>query len=314
MSEMERAHDAIGPAFEKLIADAEAELVARRSNSTPLTVATVPVRTVHANELSLEDFIENHALPGVPVVIQGLNVTPPDAPRWTLKHFVDVCGDVNVTLNKKGADTDNWGGLVTAGRLTLREFVASHATDDDRKRWYLHDWSLNRECPDVFGPPPYDRFLVPKYFAGDYFQRVPWVSYEHTWPSLFVGAANTSSALHTDSGATNFWMYLLSGAKRWRFWPRTTSFHLYLKPMSSHYRVDAFNLNLTERPLLADAPMWEVTQRPGDLVFVPSNAPHAVHNDEDTVGISMNYVDASNVVRSIHWSPYDRVGVVNADP
>ena len=44
------------------------------------------------------------------------------------------------------------------------------------------------------------------------------------------------------------------------------------------------------------------------------NAPHAVHNDEDTVGISMNYVDASNVVRSIHWSPYDRVGVVNADP
>ena len=30
--------------------------------------------------------------------------------------------------------------------------------------------------------------------------------------------------------------------------------------------------------------MWEVTQRPGDLVFVPSNAPHAVHNDEDTVG------------------------------
>ena len=280
-------------------------------------------------------------------------MTPPDAPRWTLKHFVDVCGDVNVTLNKKGADTDNWGGLVTAGRLTLREFVASHATDDDRKRWYLHDWSLNRcvprqprvtiftrmyhsinqsrarvtdtctpstnhrhrrECPDVFGPAPYDRFLVPKYFAGDYFQRVPWVSYEHTWPSLFVGAANTSSALHTDSGATNFWMYLLSGAKRWRFWPRTTSFHLYLKPMSSHYRVDAFNLNLTERPLLADAPMWEVTQRPGDLVFVPSNAPHAVHNDEDTVGISMNYVDASNVVRSIHWSPYDRVGVVNADP
>ena len=89
-------------------------------------------------------------------------MTPPDAPRWTLKHFVDVCGDVNVTLNKKGADTDNWGGLVTAGTLPLREFIASHATDDDRKRWYLHDWSLNRECPDVFGPPPYDRFIVPK--------------------------------------------------------------------------------------------------------------------------------------------------------
>ena len=74
MSEIERAHDAIGPAFEKLIADAEAELVARRSNSTPLTVATVPVRTVHANELSLKDFIENHALPGVPVVIQARSV------------------------------------------------------------------------------------------------------------------------------------------------------------------------------------------------------------------------------------------------
>jgi hypothetical protein len=32
------------------------------------------VRTVHANELSLKDFIENHALPGVPVVIQARSV------------------------------------------------------------------------------------------------------------------------------------------------------------------------------------------------------------------------------------------------
>jgi hypothetical protein len=41
-----------------------------------------------------------------------------------------------------------------------------------------------------------------------------------TRPSLFIGAANTSSALHIDSGATNFWMYLMTGRKKWRFWDR----------------------------------------------------------------------------------------------
>ena len=143
------------------------------------------------------------------------------------------------------------------------------------------DWSLNRHCPDVFGKPPHDEFVMPKYFAGDYFQRIPGKGHEQSWPSLFIGASNTSSALHVDHGATNFWMYLMTGRKKWRFWDREQVFNLYLKPHTPHFRFRAFEIDLTRNPLVADAPMYEVIQEPGDLVYVPANSPHAVYNEED---------------------------------
>jgi quercetin dioxygenase-like cupin family protein len=31
-------------------------------------------------------------------------------------------------------------------------------------------------------------------------------------------------------------------------------------------------------------------QEAGDLVYVPANSPHAVHNEEDITAMSMNYV------------------------
>ena len=39
--------------------------------------------------------------------------------------------------------------------------------------------------------PPYEEFVMPKYFTGDYFQRVFPNGYQHSWPSLFVGANGT---------------------------------------------------------------------------------------------------------------------------
>ena len=45
----------------------------------------------------------------------------------------------------------------------------------------------------------------------------------------------------------------------------------------------------------AAKPRWVVCQKPGDIVFVPSDCPHAVDNDGVTVGLATNFVDGSNV-------------------
>lgn len=59
-------------------------------------------------------------------------------------------------------------------------------------------------------------------------------------------------------------------------------------------------------------------QEPGDLVFVPANSPHAVHNEEDITALSMNYVDASNLWLHLHnqvmseeWDSIEMFDVVN---
>ena len=258
----ERAHDALMPLFVRTIERAEAQVIDRLGGGDvkKLEVKTTPVPVVPAEDLTLERFVTEHAVPGKPVVIRGLNVTP--GGDWTLDHLARVCSDVKVQLNTKSTKTTNWGGLIVAGIMPFAEFAREYSRNETLRSWYLHDWSLNNHCPAVFGPPPYENeFVMPKYFAGDYFQRIPWVGYEQTWPSLFIGAKNTSSALHIDSGATNFWMYLMTGRKKWRFWDREQAFNLYLKPMTPHFRFRAFNMNLTRNPLLVRGTQQQRTQR-----------------------------------------------------
>jgi hypothetical protein len=61
-----------------------------------------------------------------------------------------------VQLNTKSVNTTNWGGLVVAGNMPLNQFAREYADNETLRTWYLHDWSLNRHCPDMFGQPPYD--------------------------------------------------------------------------------------------------------------------------------------------------------------
>ena len=100
--------------------------------------------------------------------------------------------------------------------------------------------------------------------------------------------------MHTDSGGTNFWLYLLSGEKEWRFFSQDDAVNLYQMPSSSKYFVDAFDPDTERYPLVARATMYRTTQLPGDLVFIPGGCPHGVRNLKDIHGISMNYVDSSN--------------------
>jgi len=242
--------------------------------------------------LSLREFLEEYAIPGRPVIITGLNLT--QEKEWTLDFFRKECKN-QVKLVKRNKLRGSWGRLEKGGVLPLPEFIDTFKTNETRRKWYLHDWSLPRNCPAVFGPPPYRGFTVPKYFSGDYFQRSAFDGYQHTWPSLFIGSKETQSDMHIDSGGTNFWMYLLSGQKEWRFYSRKDIVSLYKNPLKESFEVDVFEPNLTKYPLVSYAQQYVGFQEPGELIFIPGGNPHAVRNTDDIHGVSMNYVDMSNV-------------------
>lgn len=244
-------------------------------------------------DLSVEEFVEKYAKPGIPVVITGLNISRRE--NWTLDFFRDTCGSKMAQFKKKDEQTQAWGGLVQAGVMNISDFIETFTANDTRRSWYLHDWSLPSSCPAVFGPPPYAEFVMPRYFAGDYFQRAAFEGYRHAWPSLFIGAAGTESRMHIDSGGTNFWLYLLSGRKEWRFYSRKDLINIGMRPASAHFTHDPFQPNSAKNPLAAYATEYRMFQDPGDLVFIPGGNPHAVRNLDDIHGISMNYVDLSNL-------------------
>lgn len=253
---------------------------------------TRPVERRHASELSVREFIERYASPGQPVIIIGINITEEDP--WTLEFFRERC-NVTVDLKKRNASLPAWGQLETAGLLPLAEFIDSFRSNATRRKWYLHDWPLPPNCPAVFGPAPYRGFTMPKYFAGDYFQRAAFEGYQHTWPSLFIGSNETQSGMHIDSGGTNFWLYLLSGRKEWRFFSRRDLVNVYKHPAGNYFHADVFEPDLHRFPLLKSAEMYTGIQDAGELMFIPGGNPHGVRNLEPIHGISMNYVDLSNV-------------------
>eukprot|EP00755_Sulcionema_specki_P040285 Sspe_Gene.114393::Locus_99940_Transcript_1_1_Confidence_1.000_Length_1638::g.114393::m.114393 len=245
--------------------------------------AMIPV--VDASNLSAVMFEEKYAKPLKPVVIRGLGETMMGK-LWSLDHIVEKCGEKGVTPSVyTGSDT--WAGMEASAGTTLRKYIAKAVQGSELR--YLHDWPLVLECPEV----GVEDITIPKYFATDYVQLLQGTRYTNQWPSLFIGPNGTQSGVHVDNLGSHAWMLQLSGVKRWRMVGGQGEAFLYPSKHASSYAVDLFNPDFEAHPLAKLADVWEATVHPGDLIFVPAGALHQVVNDGTTVGITMNWIDAT---------------------
>ena len=103
-----------------------------------------------------------------------------------------------------------WANLQEVQVQTVKEFIDSKASG-----YYLFDWSLPLNAPELAA-----EFTIPEYFSNNILTKTgPGALYRHSWPSLFVGPKGTKSGLHIDAFGSHFWMYLITGIKRWTFYP-----------------------------------------------------------------------------------------------
>ena len=223
---------------------------------------------------------------GEPVVVEGgADACVAARGAWTPAALAASLGAKSAPL--KAADApfseESWAGLGTKGQLPLGAFL-----ERPDEGLYLHDWSLPRNAPEAL----LDELRTPRWLRGDLLRRCgDDVPYAGAWPSLFVGAPGTRSTCHVDSGSLHFAMALVhGGAKKWRVWRREDAAFLFPR-----FAVSADDVLFDAARAGAAQPRWVVCQKPGDLVFVPSDCPHAVDNDGVTVGIATNFVDGSNV-------------------
>ena len=90
-------------------------------------------------------------------------------------------------------------------------------------------------------------------------------------------------------------MYLISGEKSWTFYPPEVAGRLGPKFYSSLDPV------FRPGPDLASLPSYQVTLRPGQLLFVPAGSPHQVENLSDTVAVSANLVNQTNIKLALRY-------------
>eukprot|EP01065_Artemidia_motanka_P015526 TRINITY_DN19302_c0_g1_i1.p1 TRINITY_DN19302_c0_g1~~TRINITY_DN19302_c0_g1_i1.p1 ORF type:complete len:435 (+),score=87.10 TRINITY_DN19302_c0_g1_i1:60-1364(+) len=264
----------------------------------------VAVRRVHWTAMSYEEFVEEHAKAGRPVVLEGLADLMRGPDPWTPSWLANVCegGPRLQPSVREIGEPRSWGGMEQANEsLSVREFIAAglHQTAAaDGRLQYIHDWPLIELCPGSLV-----NFTIPKYFSGDLLQRLPSTggdlpAYRNSWPSLFMGPKGSRSALHRDSFASHFIMAHFHGRKRWRLFNASQRELLYPTDEGAAFHVDAF-ADDPGFPLARFATPFETTAGPGDVLFVPSQWLHAVHNLDDIVGASMNYVDGTNLQHSL---------------
>lgn len=265
-----------------------AQHISSTSNNTSASFTEVP----RVANLSFRDFYEQYALQGKPVIIEGYGNRLFSGSPWNISTFERTCGDVEVTLKQRDNNADTWGALVNGPTVKLSSWIAQVVNHTANESYHVFDWSLPSGCPEVV-----DNFIVPKYFSSDFFMRVAANRsgmFRRSWPSLFISPKNSSSQLHIDNMGTNFWMYVISGRKKWRFFPKGDIPLLYKNVLSPRFGVDAFDLDYEKFPLLKLTSPIECVLEAGDLLYVPGGSPHQVTNLEDIVAISMNYVDGSN--------------------
>ena len=172
--------------------------------------------------------------------------------------------NIDGNVKKRIPNSVSWGGLqnVQTHGLTLEEFLETYSTNPERRKWYIQDMSIERACGDFWGTTLLDEVNISKYFASDYFQRIPSAilrgdTSQYSWPSLFIGSAGTESGLHRDSSATHFWMYLVSGVKKWRVFNRNDDVWIYERPQThTSFEVNAFAPDFSGLPMLREAKGW----------------------------------------------------------
>ena len=245
---------------------------------------TYEVTRWHWSTLSVAAFRAHCAASRCPLIITGLG--PHLAPRGLSLERLRALLPADMAVPVRGHGTMSAASFF--GRLDAGEAL------------YLADVPLAIHFPWLF-----DEVAVPAYFLHDFAHRTRRrLSIMHDTPSLFVGGAGTTSALHVDQMCSNFWMYLGEGAKRW------ITFHPDDAPLLSptwdapeqiHRFAPLAQLESDAQSAasLRQARRLEFELRAGEVLYIPHNTPHEVTNLAATCAVSANYLDQTNVELSL---------------
>lgn len=254
----------------------------------------------HCSTLSRGRFRREYVATDTPVVITGLgSVLTEDgedgaACAWLLRR----AGNKKVAVTRRDGHRNSTLSCAETDVVDLREYFEEVSADASPGS-YLYDTSIPLKLPTLC-----ESIAMPKYFAHDYVQRtMRLTAFSRSWPSLFIAAKDTRSTLHIDQWAGHFFMAMVRGTKRWTIFHRDSVPHLrpsWLRGTLDPAMPSVEAQEAMEGGISAHAIRWDVDLGPGEVLFVPGGAPHAVHNVDSTVAFAGNFIDDTNLDRALY--------------
>lgn len=221
---------------------------------------------------TLEDFREQFALPGLPVILTGL--TDDWAARnWTPRSMAEQYPQATVTVTPKGSTVEG------VREVLLSDYIETLEQGLDNGD-YLTSWCFRTDCPELLND-----FEIPPYFREDWLEELPQKN-DMLW--LFLGAKGSGMGLHQDLGHTAAWNAQVTGKKRWAL----------VAPEFEDYLYDgdvcAFKPNRVRHSKFRKATVHYGDVSAGEVLFIPGAWWHQTQNYETGFSITANYVDHTN--------------------
>mmetsp|Transcript_22013 Transcript_22013/g.53273 ORF Transcript_22013/g.53273 Transcript_22013/m.53273 type:complete len:495 (-) Transcript_22013:80-1564(-) len=237
------------------------------------------LRIPRERNLSLQDYYEKYEDAQTPVIIEDYAAAFAGMSEANIKA---VCGSKVASVARRVDDKEgSWANIEWFHSGSLEKTWEDIRTESKKAKFDdfepvegtllgLFDWSLQKACPEVLEK----HFVVPKYLAQDYLQRVPHhidVNYRDVWPSLFIAIDGGYGGTHRDVFGSGFWMYVMEGAKEWVIVDST----------------EGLNFFGSDKPRVRQ--YHDVVQK-GQLLIIPGNRWHQVRNRGNTVTLAGNFI------------------------
>ncbi|KAH9526821.1 JmjC domain-containing protein 4 [Dermatophagoides farinae] len=161
---------------------------------------------------------------------------------------------------------------------------------DANRILYLKDWHLAQDsnCGDFY--------KIPTYFESDYLNEYCTAKSIADFKFTYMGPKGSTTPLHVDVFGSFSWSANVIGTKRWLMIPDHCVETLKQLIGVNNLPHDLYTLPNYEQ-IIAKVNGFEIIQKAGQVLFVPSGYMHQVENIEHTISINHNWFNACNLDR-----------------
>lgn len=246
------------------------------------------IERVHQDTLTPEEFIVKFDAPCKPAMLLGVTDSWKAQENWKNENLISKYGDVEFRISHKDD---------VKVRVKMGDFIEYSKLQHDEAPLYIFDSVYGEHAPGMLND-----YQVPKYFKEDFLELLGEVRPNYRW--FVMGPMRSGSPWHIDPHGTSAWNALISGRKRWALYPPD------VLPPGVRFYENKHGETKFESPfpiewffsiypyLPPDLKPIEITQNPGETIFVPRGWWHCVLNIEDTVAVTQNFINKQNLMEA----------------
>ncbi|MAF78933.1 MAG: transcription factor [Halobacteriovoraceae bacterium] len=219
---------------------------------------------------SSQEFFNQYALPGKPVVLKNFASDWNALKKWTPEYFISKYGNNDVQVYDGNFSRPGKSYMSKAKMMKFDDYLNSILYKGKDLRMFLYN--IISKAPELR-----EDVKLPPLMKG----------FSKKFLFMFFGPKDAVTQIHYDIDMSHVFHTAIVGKKRFILFDQTESKNLYRHPFTIRSYVDVDNPDFEKFPALKKVQGYEVILEPGETLFIPSGFWHHVVYEEAGYAISL---------------------------